>query len=47
MKNFGDIEQPAAAKRQRTDAGGIPGELIQRLATESAFPTSMVLDIAS
>ena len=36
-QTIGDIEQPAAAKRQRKDAGGIPGELIQRLATEYAW----------
>ena len=47
MNIFCDIEQPATAKRQRTDAGGISGELIQRLASESAFPLHVVLDIAS
>ena len=46
-KDFGDIPQPAAAKSQRTDVGGIPGELIQKLATESEFPTAVVQDIAS
>jgi hypothetical protein len=33
-KQIGGIPQPATTKRQRADVGGIPGELIQQLATE-------------
>ena len=41
-QNFEEIQQRSSPKCQRTDVGGIFAELIQKLATESAFLVAVV-----
>ena len=46
MKNFGETQDPAAAKRQRTDIYGIQHEHIHGMASAHAFPINEILELA-